>query len=46
MIKETAARIKQMEKKQQELREILVRDREEYCEQMAQMIQVVKRVIA
>ena len=31
MAEETACRIKQMEKNQQELREILVRDREEHC---------------
>ena len=44
MAKETAARIEQMEKSQQELWEILVKDREEHCEHMAQMMQIIMRI--
>ena len=44
MVEETAARIKQMEKNQQELQEILTRDREEHRQQMAQMMQVIMRM--
>ena len=44
MAEETATRIKQMEKSQQELREILVKDCEEHHEQMAQMIQIIMRI--
>ena len=35
MVEETVARIEQMEKSQQELWEILARDREDHREQMA-----------
>ena len=44
MVEETAARIEQMEKSQQELREILVRDFEQNHEQMAQMMQIIIRI--
>ena len=36
-------RMEQMEKNQQELREILARDREEHQEQMAKVMQVIMR---
>ena len=44
MVEETTACIEQMEKSQQELREILIRDCEEYRKQMAQMMQIVMRI--
>ena len=44
MAEETTARIEQMEKNQQELREILARDCEEHREQMTQMIQINMRI--
>ena len=44
MAKETASRIEQMKKNQQKLREILARDHEEHCEQMAQMMWVIMRM--
>ena len=44
MAKETATHIKQMEKTQQKLREILVKDCEEHREQMAQMMQIIMRI--
>ena len=45
MIEEIVARIEQMEKSQQEFREILARDREKHREQMAQMMQVIMRMV-
>ena len=44
MVEETDACIKQMEKRQQELREILARDREDHRERMTQMMQVMMRL--
>ena len=44
MAEETTACIEQMEKSQQELREILVRDREEHHKKMAQMMQTIMRI--
>ena len=44
MVEEANAHMKQMKKNQQELREILARDKEEHREQMAQMIQVIMRL--
>ena len=44
MVEEANAHMKQMKKNQQELREILARDKEEHREQMAQMMQVIMRL--
>ena len=44
MAKETITHMEQMEKNQQELREILTRDREEHREQMAQMMKVIMKL--
>ena len=43
MAKEMVAHVEQMKKNQQKLQEILVRDREEHREQMAQMMEVIMR---
>ena len=44
MAEKTITRMEQMEKSQQELREILARDCEEHREQMTQMIWVIMRL--
>ena len=44
MVEEANAHMKQMKKNQQELREILARNKEEHREQMAQMMQVIMRL--
>ena len=44
MVEEIVARIEQMEKNQQELREILTKDCDEHHEQMAHMMQVIMKM--
>ena len=44
MAEETTTLIQQMEKNQQELREILARDNEDHRKQMAQMMQIIMRI--
>ena len=44
MAEKTIAHMEQMEKNQQELREILAKDREKHREQMAKMMQVIMRL--
>ena len=45
MVEETATHLEQMEKNQQELCEILIRDHEEHREQMAQMMHIIMRMV-
>ena len=44
MVEEIVTHIKQLEKNQQKLREILTKDHEEHREQMAQMVQVIMKI--
>ena len=45
MAEDDITRVEQMEKSHQELREILTRDHEEHREQIAQMMEVIMRLL-